>query len=744
MADIDITPRFGAELKDGFKPVNAWVTNGILWLDEIQQFYRERGAIEKEYSTKLYALAKKYFDRKAKKSSSLSVGDTPSLTPGSLESASLTTWTTQLSTLESRAAEHDRYSSELLLQIADPLKNIAARYEEIRKSHAEYAAKLEKERDISYSELKKTKGRYDGACQEVENRRKKIESSFDYGKQKAQTAYQQQVAEMRNVKNTYIIGINVTNKQKERYYDEYVPDLLDSLQDLSETRVTQLNSLWSSAVKLETATLSRSTDYLNHLSAEIPRNEPRLDSLMFIRHNVTQWQEPLDLVFEPSPVWLDDSAMAVDEAAKIYLRNVLSKSKSQHGELKQEVDRRRREVEAIKLIRQNIRAGRDKRDEVELVRAMFSMQEDLHQSERKRLTAEVESYTITAAVGDVSLGAQNHDFKSQTFKIPTNCDLCGDRIWGLSAKGFDCRDCGYTCHSKCELKVPASCPGELSKDERKKVKSERQQAFGATHPHANGEPPDGVTELPAMSRSGTINSLSSSYAANRSVSELPTRTPNEETSPERNAPRLAISKPNTLRKNRVVAPPPAQYVSEMPADEANGRTSSFAPSSTEQRGKMLYAYQANGSGEISVNEGDEVTIVEPDDGSGWLSVRNSTETGIVPASYLEILHNSQGRPTSGYSSSSTSLSLSNSALNHHSFGGGGGKKKGPAVAPKRGARKLHYVEALYEYGARSDAEWSMSEGERFVLVNKDAGDGWADVEKGGQVKSVPANYLKDV
>lgn len=86
------------------------------------------------------------------------------------------------------------------MQIADPLKNIAARYEEIRKSHAEYAAKLEKERDISYSELKKTKGRYDGACQEVENRRKKIESSFDYGKQKAQMAYQQQVAEMRNVK----------------------------------------------------------------------------------------------------------------------------------------------------------------------------------------------------------------------------------------------------------------------------------------------------------------------------------------------------------------------------------------------------------------------------------------------------------------------------------------------------------------------------------------------------------------
>lgn len=127
-------------------------------------------------------------------------------------SASLTTWTTQLSTLESRAAEHDRYSSELILQIADPLRNLALRYEELRKSHAEYAAKLERERDTSYGELKKTKGRYDGACQEVENRRKKTESSFEHGKGKAQAAYQQQIMEMHNVKVSGVLLRKINEK----------------------------------------------------------------------------------------------------------------------------------------------------------------------------------------------------------------------------------------------------------------------------------------------------------------------------------------------------------------------------------------------------------------------------------------------------------------------------------------------------------------------------------------------------
>jgi hypothetical protein len=61
------------------------VANGIAWLDDIQAFYRERATIEKEYASKLNALSKRFYDKKSKKSASLTVGDTPQLTPGSLE-----------------------------------------------------------------------------------------------------------------------------------------------------------------------------------------------------------------------------------------------------------------------------------------------------------------------------------------------------------------------------------------------------------------------------------------------------------------------------------------------------------------------------------------------------------------------------------------------------------------------------------------------------------------------------------
>lgn len=128
-----------------------------------------------------------------------------------------------------------------------------------------------------------------------------------------------------------------------------------------------------------------------------------------------------------------------------------------------------------------------------------------------------------------------------------------------------------------------------------------------------------------------------------------------------------------------------------------------------------------------------------------MKVRSGAQEGLVPASYVEAqatvfaAHSDPERPASTYSASSVSLagSIASSIT-------GGTKKKGPAVAPKRGAKKLQYIEVLYDYTARSEQEHSIAEGERLVLIKKEAGDGWSDVEKNGTVRSVPANYIQEV
>jgi hypothetical protein len=114
-----------------------------------------------------------------------------------------------------------------------------------------------------------------------------------------------------------------------------------------------------------------------------------------------------------------------------------------------------------------------------------------------------------------------------------------------------------------------------------------------------------------MSRTNTMNSLSSGYAASahRSVSGSGPRSPADETPPERpTSAKPSISGPTTLRKNRVVAPPPSSYISELPGSAPNGS----GAASSDPKGKMLYAYDANGDGEVTVAEGKEVTILESD------------------------------------------------------------------------------------------------------------------------------------
>lgn len=162
------------------------------------------------------------------------------------------------------------------------------------------------------------------------------------------------------------------------------------------------------------------------------------------------------------------------------------------------------------------------------------------------------------------------------------------------------------------MKVPADCPGSLDKEQKKKIKAERQAAAQAsTPPAANASAQgssDSVNDMPRLNRSDTIgsmNTLSSGYAASahRSVSSNNIRQTSDEGSG-------GIGRSNTA-KRRILAPPPDHYVAGSNGDSSDG----------QPRGKMLYPYQASGDGEITVEEGDEVTIVEPDGKSSHLALK---------------------------------------------------------------------------------------------------------------------------
>lgn len=54
-----------------------------------------------------------------------------------------------------------------------------------------------------------------------------------------------------------------------------------------------------------------------------------------------------------------------------------------------------------------------------------------------------------------------HAFKTHNFKGLNWCEYCGNFLWGFTAQGVKCDDCGFSAHSKCGEKLPADCCPDL-------------------------------------------------------------------------------------------------------------------------------------------------------------------------------------------------------------------------------------------------------------------------------------------
>lgn len=72
-------------------------------------------------------------------------------------------------------------------------------------------------------------------------------------------------------------------------------------------------------------------------------------------------------------------------------------------------------------------------------------------------------------------------------------------------------------------------------------------------------------------------------------------------------------------------PPPPSDESYPPADEFDD----------EMRCSVLYDFSGTNEGELSVYAGEELILIDDDDGSGWTRVTRGDEEGYIPSAYLE-------------------------------------------------------------------------------------------------------------
>ncbi|OAV88834.1 hypothetical protein PTTG_12168 [Puccinia triticina 1-1 BBBD Race 1] len=673
-------PSFGRDLPDQLNRIQNVVHDQIAFYGDVRDYFKERVALERQYGASLQLLVRKAMDKRTKREEALSVGLETSKPWNGTSSTLDTAWSKILSEADEEASDHTNLAESLQNEVCEVLKTCEKKKEATRKRHVEFGVKLLAERDKIYHDRAKAKQRYDEACSLVESTRvKQGQAKDDRHVEKAAKNMDVHTNDMLSAKNAYLLSISVANEVKRRFYHVDLPSLEDDFQSIWSLTASKLVSLLKSFSTLNGRCLDALRTHNENFLAATNTIDAQSNQALYIEYNRRPFTDPPDFVFEPCPIWHDSAEFALSAPEpKVLLQNRLGQARSKATDLEPTIGAKRHEITGLENLREAYSKNESLGDPDEVV-------ENLLESVRQTITLELQYSVLTKEVevleqtlGDDQGSQRPHNFKSASFVTPTSCCLCNSNIWGITKQGVTCKACSISAHVKCGPKVPSNCAGSAP--------LKRNVSLAA--PSASDSRQQGVDPIPRepQNQSGLSRAVSTS------------------TRP------AAVSNGGGLARaattiNKTAAPPINR--------------NALHRSEPKARARMIYGYEASSGFEVSASESEVVTVVSPDDGSGWIKVETSSnQIGLVPATYVEIVPTDAATPSSAPPRAAT----------------------GPTPVPTR----LKRAKALYNWNAQAPDEHSLSVGETVTLSKggEAYGGGWYEIIKDSRKGIVPSNYVE--
>ncbi|PVU89891.1 hypothetical protein BB559_004882 [Furculomyces boomerangus] len=672
--------------------VNNYVQNQVEIYSEIREYLQARASVEKEYGRKLCEMGKKLekkivYKKNLSRKSSLNTIDSRTVrTSKTTESFQLDESIdfesgeydclddiiSRLGTqVNSQGLIHLKFSESLNGVYTNKVKTHQTSLDESRKKCIGFAQKQYTERDKLVAEKEKAKTKYEDSLSDYKSAASKQEKQMDDKPQKHQQKVLDQLAKKNLLKNEYIILTSMANGLQKHLVSKAIPQVIDNLQEISELFVTDMKKLMIDYLKDEEDVHSKDEKLITSLKSLSEKIDPSVESSNFA-NNFAKKSYP------PVTEYYVSADLETDQQSAIILSNRVLKSKNRLNDLNQD---RNKYLDSMEKLKNNESFFNEPYHDIKQSIAFDELE-----------VAQLESLItcISQKIGDVG-SSSSHSFKPYSFTIPTTCSYCGESIWGLSRKGMKCSECGYSCHSKCELKVEPNCSGP----------SERASK--------------GFLSRTFKGKSKRISSTSSEIENNQTPQKYSANTINDgfdqqtssikETSQGSDRQKMFSSEnifPSSIVETTSRSNNKSSYLDQHENQNANALSERDQEDVFIGTGVALYSYSGRNENELSFNEGDKLVLLEEDDGSGWILAE--TKSGVVghaPASYIGI-----------------------NEFNQHQ---------------KSEERK--YVVALYDFQARTAEELSFKAGDR-ILVSGDSGSpDWLLGTLNGKTGIFPINYV---
>ncbi|XP_075159742.1 formin-binding protein 1-like Cip4 isoform X4 [Haematobia irritans] len=577
---------WGTELWDQYDNLAIHTNKGIEFLDKYANFIRDRLAIETEYATKLRRLVKNYQPKKKEEEDN--------------EFTSCQAFRKVLNEISDLAGQREVVAESLQLQIIQGISLLSKTLRDERKKCLSNGTYLHQNLTTQLASLDRAKRNYEKAYRDSEkavDNYKKADMDLNLSRAEVERYKNIMTAKIQqsdDAKNEYANQLQKSNHLQQQHYHELLPEVFNRLQELDEKRTRGIREFIIGAADVESSVapiIARCLEGMVKAGESINEKE---DSYKVIERYQSGFTPPSDIPFE------DLSKLdTLDSSQESHSNHVQSSHLTIKGTMSTNKIKKRVGIFNIFGSNKNsLTADGQKED--------FS---DLPPNQRRK--------KLQAKISELQQKIQQET-------------AARDGLMKMKVV--------YEANSS--LGNPMTVEGQLNESEHKleKLKIDLKKFQGYLEkanqiPIANNSPQANRTNSMNNGHRSSRHSNGSTEDNNYDGDFQPDDAgslSSSSASPESGLGTSHTSLPGSGQgsAHENAMGEEAYYETEMEPLQPLGTC------------KALYPFEATSEGSIPMNEGEELQVIEIDQGDGWTRVRrmnnsNGWDEGFVPTSYIE-------------------------------------------------------------------------------------------------------------
>ena len=213
-------------------------------------------------------------------------------------------WERVLQDTSEQGKLHKQLSEMLTISIMDKIKSSIDIKVESKKSHLEFAEKYHQIADKLKLEVEKLRSSYDSACFAVDIAKDKFDRSrMDSSAERNKLQWHQEILEMHNLKNEYLLALNCYNKLLDHGRDVDLPTVTGQFENYAVDANNKLLGIWKSIKTAESEIFRGLVDVSNNTLFSIEHANPELGTEID-KSNIDF--DTMKLAYVPCQLWKDD------------------------------------------------------------------------------------------------------------------------------------------------------------------------------------------------------------------------------------------------------------------------------------------------------------------------------------------------------------------------------------------------------------------------------------------------------